>query len=163
MIKAFFATDIQGGLGLNGSLPWPHDKEDLKRFKQYTSGHVVVMGSNTWNDPALPKPLPNRKCIVVSNQSADLYPLAHDVVTGDNLQCKLSEIEKQNADKTVWVIGGAKILYSCQDYIQQIELTTFMTDYHCDVSLDMAAYLKNFNRVEESFGRNKIFTKWIRR
>ena len=38
MIAAIFAVDSQGGLGKNGTLPWPKDKEDLKWFKNNTTG-----------------------------------------------------------------------------------------------------------------------------
>ena len=85
MIKSIIATDLQGGMGRNGSLPWPHDKEDMQWFKAATTGHVVVMGSNTWSDPGMPKPLPNRHCVVVTNQDVSLFPEAHDVIAGSML------------------------------------------------------------------------------
>ena len=60
-IKAIFAVDKFGGMGFNGSLPWPHHSEDLAYFKEQTTNHIVVMGRNTWEDPKLPKPLPGRE------------------------------------------------------------------------------------------------------
>jgi hypothetical protein len=48
------------------------------------------------------------------------------------------------------------------DYIKEINLTTFMSEYNCDVKLDMIAYLKSFTCIEESFGRNKTYTTWVR-
>ena len=162
MIKAYFATDLQGGMGNVGSLPWPHDKEDLSRFKAATTDHIVVMGSNTWLDPAMPKPLPNRTCVVVTNQPVENFSQAHEVIAGNWLKESLLYLEQHNPKKTVWIIGGAKLLESCREYIKEIHLTTFMTEYDCDVKINMTEYLKGFNRLDESFGRNKTYTTWAK-
>ena len=64
MISAIVAVDNNWGIGFNGDL-LEAIPADLKRFKELTTGHVVVMGSKTWN--SLPrKPLPNRGNIVIS-------------------------------------------------------------------------------------------------
>lgn len=162
MIKAIFATDIQGGMGNNGSLPWPHDKEDLGRFKAATTGHVVVMGANTWLDPMMPKPLPNRHCAVVTNQPISNFPLAHEVISGPWLKESLQFLEQHHPDKIIWIIGGAKLLMSAHPYIREINLTTFMEEYSCDVRIELHDFLRNFGKDTEDFGRNKTYTTWIR-
>ena len=68
MINALFAADQFGGMGLNGTLPWPHNSSDLKQFKQLTNGHVVVMGRRSWDDAKLPKPLEGRTVYVATNR-----------------------------------------------------------------------------------------------
>ena len=50
-------------LGKDNKLLW-HISEDLKRFKQITSGHPVIMGRKTFE--SLGKPLPNRLNIVIT-------------------------------------------------------------------------------------------------
>jgi dihydrofolate reductase len=71
MIAAILASTNTGGIGLNGTLPWPKHSEDLKWFKEHTSNQIVVMGRKTWDDPMMPKPLPNRiNCVVSSNPVA---------------------------------------------------------------------------------------------
>ena len=60
MIKAILACDDYGGVSKNGTLPWPNNSTDLQWFKSNTAGHVVVMGSTTWDDPHMPRPLPKR-------------------------------------------------------------------------------------------------------
>lgn len=162
MIKAIFATDIQGGMGYKSSLPWPYDKEDLQHFKEATSGHIVVMGSNTWLDPAMPKPLPNRTCVVVTNQDIKKFNRAQEVIAGDCLKESLQLLENNNPDKTIWIIGGAKLLMSCLPYIKQITHTMFMTEYECDVTINLNDVFDNFYKVTESYGRNKVYTTWIR-
>jgi len=163
LIKAIFATDLQGGMGYQGSLPWPHDKEDLKYFKQTTTGHIVVMGYNTWLDPMMPKPLPNRTCVVVTNQDITLFSQAQEVIAGTWLKESLEMLDQHNPDKIIWIIGGAKLLISCLPYVKEINLTTFMTEYNCDVRLNMSVFLKTFNKTSEAFGRNKIYSTWVKK
>ena len=69
MISAIVAVDNNWGIGFNGDL-LEHIPEDLKYFKELTSGEykAVVMGRKTWD--SLPKkPLPNRKNIIITTQT----------------------------------------------------------------------------------------------
>ena len=60
------ACTANGVIGRGNTLPW-HLPEDLKFFKQTTSGHAILMGLNTWN--SLPfKPLKNRKNFIFSEK-----------------------------------------------------------------------------------------------
>jgi dihydrofolate reductase len=163
MIKAIFATDLQGGMGRNGSLPWPHDKEDMLWFKAATMNHLVVMGSNTWSDPKMPKPLPGRHCVVVTNQPITLFPQAHDVICGDALIPSLQVLEMNHPDKDIWIIGGAKLLNSTKHLIRRIHHTLFHEDCGCDVFIDYKAMLVDYDHQYESYGKNKIFSVWKRK
>ena len=57
MIKMIFAVAAYKKdfypFGLNGGLPWPKNEEDMKFFREYTSNHILVCGSNTYN--SMPK------------------------------------------------------------------------------------------------------------
>lgn len=57
-----------GVIGKNGQIPWQH-KGDLKRFKDMTSGNIIIMGRLTWESLGQ-KALPNRLNIVVSERWA---------------------------------------------------------------------------------------------
>lgn len=58
LVAAIVAMDQQRLIGKDGTLPW-HLPEDLKRFRQLTSGHIVVMGRKTWESlPPKVRPLP---------------------------------------------------------------------------------------------------------
>jgi dihydrofolate reductase len=162
MIKAIFATDLQGGMGKNGSLPWPHDREDMLWFKAATTDHVVVMGSNTWLDPAMPKPLPNRHCVVVTNQPIGNFPGAHDVIAGDVLIPSLEVLALNHPGKDVWIIGGAKLIASTQHLLRQVHHTLFYDNYDCDVIIDYKHVLQDFNMQYETYGKNKIFSVWYK-
>ena len=56
-----------GAIGRDGTLPW-RLPEDLAFFKRTTMGHPIVMGRRTWE--SIGRPLPGRRNIVVSRQSA---------------------------------------------------------------------------------------------
>ncbi len=51
-------------IGLDGQLPW-RVKNDMKWFKNITTGGVVIMGRKTWESIGM-KPLTDRINIVVS-------------------------------------------------------------------------------------------------
>ena len=55
-----------GVIGVNNTLPWKLS-EDLKHFKNTTSGYPIIMGRNTWE--SLGRPLPGRRNIVVSRNA----------------------------------------------------------------------------------------------
>ena len=53
-------------IGQKNSLPWDIP-EDLKRFKQLTSGHTILMGRKTFD--SIGRPLPNRTNIVMTKDT----------------------------------------------------------------------------------------------
>ena len=70
MIKMIVCVDINGGIGRENDLLF-NIKEDMKFFKETTTGHKVVMGYNTWL--SLPKkPLPNRENYVLYDGDEDI-------------------------------------------------------------------------------------------
>ena len=158
MIAAIFAVDSQGGLGKNGTLPWPKDKEDLKWFKNNTTGHIVVMGRNTWEDPMMPKPLPNRiNCVITSRDDLYMAEKANAIIKGSKLEDALADLEENFELRTIWIIGGAQLLNATQHLIDQVYLTRFDDSYDCDVKLDIDDYLKDFELISEVPGEGKRF------
>ena len=75
---------------------------DLKRFKELTTGHTIIMGSNTFR--SLPKgALPNRRNIVLSRKEK-VFPGCE---TFSSLEEALANC---NGTELVYVIGG-EMLY----------------------------------------------------
>jgi dihydrofolate reductase len=66
------------------------------------------MGSKTWIDPLMPWPLPNRINILATSRKEE-FPGADKYICGD-LNAELKTLKKENADKTIWVIGGPNII-----------------------------------------------------
>ena len=142
MIKSIFAVDYWGNLGYKGSLPWPHLKEDMKYFKEMTTGHVVVMGRKTWDDPKFPKPLPDRINYVVTTKPLTGYK---DVKTIRGvLKEEIRKIESMYPSKTIWIIGGAKIIEETKDLVDEAHVTHIYGQYRADTSVDMKKYLRWF-------------------
>jgi len=142
MIAAIFAVDPNGGIGYEGTLPWPKNSADLKWFKNNTQGQIVVMGRHTWDDPLMPKPLPNRANIVISNRALDDYPTV-TVFSGDWLT-SLKLLRNNINDKDIFIIGGAQILQQCLPILDKIYLTKINTAYPSDVTIDVDSYLSEF-------------------
>ena len=56
-----------GVIGADGALPW-HLPEDLKLFRERTTGSTVVMGRRTWESlPERFRPLPGRTNVVLTS------------------------------------------------------------------------------------------------
>jgi dihydrofolate reductase len=61
-------------IGRDGDLPW-HLPADLRRFRELTSGHAVVMGRRTYESlPERFRPLPNRRNLVLSTDPGYTAP-----------------------------------------------------------------------------------------
>lgn len=110
-------------IGLDGRLPF-QVPEDLRRFREMTENHAVVMGRKTWESlPRAVRPLPGRKNIVVS-RSQNLAVDAGVSVTGS---IELGLIHPDTLGKTVFVIGGGDIYAQTLALAERIELTEIDT------------------------------------
>ena len=99
MISIIAAVAANGAIGFrNRLLYWLPN--DLKRFKQLTTGHTIVMGRRTFD--SLPKgALPNRRNVVVSRSLKEL--------TGAEVFPSLDEALRSCEGEDVYIIGGASI------------------------------------------------------
>jgi dihydrofolate reductase len=142
MIKAIFAVDYWGGMGLNGSLPWPHHSEDLQYFKEQTKDQIVIMGRKTWDDPKMPKPLPGRTTYVVTNRPLFGYSSVR-TIKGDLAEA-VKKIAHDNPTKTVWIIGGPGILMETRDLVDEAHISHFKGQFRVDTQIDLRRYLSLF-------------------
>ena len=63
IVSLIVAMDEARGIGRGGVLPW-HLGADMKRFKQLTMGHHLVMGRITYE--SIGRLLPGRTMVVLS-------------------------------------------------------------------------------------------------
>jgi dihydrofolate reductase len=107
-IEVIYAVNTESILGINGTIPW-HIPEDLKRFKNITTGHIVLMGRKTYE--SIGKPLPNRTNIVVSStMKQEDYPnliICSDPMTAIN---KYKTAEASLSEQKMFIIGGAWLI-----------------------------------------------------
>lgn len=157
MIRAILAHDAYWGIGKDGDLPWPKNPDDLKWFKDCTLGHNIVMGRKTWE--SLPfKPLPGRKNSVVSNTMKPQKDV--EIIQPDIYKSRLAVM---NYTHDIWIIGGAKLLESSLDIIDELWFNDVGGVYDCDTFLPKQKITEQFHMgtVEVlSFG---IVTKWVRK
>ena len=113
-------------IGKDNDLLW-HLGGDLKRFKQLTTGHTVVMGRKTWE--SLPKrPLPRRRNIVLT-QNPDFEAPGAEVVHSVNALFKTLQ---GNSDE-VFVMGGASVYELLLPFTNRLYVTRIYRDYEADV------------------------------
>lgn len=158
MIKAILACDDTGGVSKDGTLPWPHNSTDLKWFKDNTAGHVVVMGSTTWKDPHMPRPLPKRTNVLVTTRK-DNYPGADGYVSGD-LNAELTELAATCPGLIIWVIGGPKIIEQTLDVIDEFYLSRIPGNFDCDTHLPLEAIEEKFFLTHEEEYPEVTFQIW---
>ena len=145
MIRAILACDDTGGVSKDGTLPWPNNPKDLKWFKDNTAGHVVVMGSTTWEDPHMPRPLPKRTNVLVTTRKED-YPGADGYISGD-LNAELKELEETCPGLIIWAIGGPNMIEQCLDSIDEFYLSRIPGNFDCDTHLPL-------DKIEDQFSLN---------
>ncbi len=103
-MKLIVAVDQDNAIGWeDGRLPW-RSPQDMKRFKELTTGGTVVMGRKTWDSlPAKFRPLPNRKNVILSSSFQAGRTLSGDGQTWNYIN-KLTA-----APAGSWIIGGAQV------------------------------------------------------
>lgn len=111
------AVAANGVIGRGGGIPW-HLPDDMRRFRELTIGHPVVMGRRTWESlPARFRPLPGRRNIVVSRASGTPGDGAEWVRSLDEALALAAGEER------VGVIGGAALYAAALPLADRLELT----------------------------------------
>jgi len=113
-LSLIVAMSANGVIGRNGGLPWKLST-DLKRFKQRTMGHHLVMGRKTFE--AIGRPLPGRTTVVISRQPG--YAPA-GVLVAQSLEEALA-VTGQDAE--VFVAGGGQIYALALERANRMYLT----------------------------------------
>lgn len=102
-ISLIVAYDENRAIGYQGGLPWGHLPGDLRRFKQITKGHPIIMYRKTHE--SIGRALPNRTNIVVS-RTPDYEPFAGADRTGSYEEAY--ELARAASGGTeIFVIGGS--------------------------------------------------------
>lgn len=162
MIKVIFACDDEGGIGKDNALPWPKNQEDLDWFKKNTQGHVVIMGSKTWFSQGMPKPLPGRINVVVTNKKNPSIYKADRIIQGPEIDRQIAEISESMAGLDIWVIGGAQLIENILHIVEEIYITRIPGVYNCDTFVTLESAVGDFFCDEEHSGESCKFEIWRR-
>lgn len=119
MISIIAAIGKNRELGKDNKLLW-HIPEDFKRFKELTSGHVVIMGRKTFESlPEKFRPLPNRINFVITR---DINYKVEGVIVCHSIEEAIKNLESKLKDE-VFIIGGASIYEQGIKYADKLYLT----------------------------------------
>lgn len=126
IISLIVAADRNRGIGKDNNLIW-HLPNDLKFFKQKTSGHCIIMGRKTFE--SIGKALPNRTNVVISRQPG--YEAPGCLVTG-SLQEALAVAAAQQ-ETEVFVIGGGEIFRQSLPMADRVYFTQVHETFDAEV------------------------------
>ena len=121
-LSIIVATDSAQGIGINNTLPW-HLPEDLAHFKRTTSGHPIIMGRKTFD--SIGRPLPNRRNIVISRNSAWQHEGVESVGS-------LEQAAALVAGSDAFIIGGAQIYAQSLPLANRLIVTEIAKSFDCD-------------------------------
>lgn len=101
MIALIVAYAKNRVIGNKGRIPW-RIKGEQRRFKELTTGNVVIMGRKSYEE--IGHPLPNRFTVVVSNTARFEE---ENCTTASSLQEAIALAEKLQPGKNIYISGGA--------------------------------------------------------
>jgi len=111
------AVADNGVIGSGNAMPW-HLPEDLRHFKQVTSGHPMVMGRKTFD--AIGRVLPGRQTVVVTRDPAWSV---HGVLTASDVPSALVLAGELADDGEVMIAGGGTVYSQTIDLADRLEIT----------------------------------------
>ncbi len=109
------AVAADGGIGHGQNLLF-RISADMRRFKELTMGHPIIMGRKTFE--SFPNgPLPGRKNIVITRQKG--YGAGKDIVVAGSV----AEALEAAGAGVAMVIGGGEIYNQFMPYAHRLEIT----------------------------------------
>ena len=134
-LELIAAVAANGVIGRAGQLPW-HLPDDLKRFKQLTYGHAIVMGRRTYE--SIGRPLPGRQNVVVSRGWKQRpHP---DLVLAASLDEAI--FEAAASPPPAFIIGGAALYAAALPRVDVMHLTEL------DDAVDGDTFFPPFDRSQ---------------
>ena len=142
LITIIVAASENNVIGNNNKLIW-HLSDDLKRFKNLTKGHYVIMGRKTFE--SMPRALPNRTNIIITRK--ENY-IAENAIVTNSLE---SALKIASDDAQPFIIGGGEIYNIALNISDRIELTRVHHNFEGDTTfpeINKEEWIES-NRVEK--------------
>lgn len=142
-------------IGKSNDIPW-HYPQDLKYFKEVTTGKTVLMGYHTYQSIVnrLGKPLPNRKNIVLTSHEIKEEGV---IVIRD-----IFHFLKQPHEEEIYVIGGRQIYNLFIDLADKLYITHIDKEFDGDTYFPTIDYSK-FDKVSEKIDNELRFCVYERK
>lgn len=146
-------------IGNKGKLLW-HIPEDMKRFKELTMGHPVVMGRKTFESIVsyIGKPLPGRTNIVVTRNAEYTHP---DTIVASSVRDAILNAKVLDANE-VHIIGGAEIYAQTLPMVDRLYLT--LIDDEMEADSFFPEYANEFTKVissEKHMTKDGVAYEWL--
>lgn len=123
-ISIIVAIAKNNGIGKDNKLLW-HLPADLKRFRQITTGHTVIMGKRTFL--SLPGgPLKSRRNLVISDNHADRYEGCEMVYSIEDA------LDRCDEGRENFVIGGASVYQQFLPLASRLYITRVHKAFEAD-------------------------------
>lgn len=103
-------------IGRDGDMPW-RLRDDLRFFREKTTGHTVVMGRKTFE--SIGKPLPNRTNVVITRDES----FEADGVTVVHSPEAALTLPQDGASGPLFVIGGGQIYEALLAFVNTAYIT----------------------------------------
>jgi dihydrofolate reductase len=151
IVSLIVARDRKGGIGKDNALPW-RLSSDLRRFRELTMGHHIVMGRKTFE--SIGKPLAGRTIIIVTHQphyDAAGCLVAHSI--DDALR-----LAEQRGETNLFVGGGAEVYSATLNRCDKLYLTEVDADVDADTffqAIDEARWVEEQSERHEPDERNQ--------
>ena len=126
-MKAIVCVDNNWAIGKNNDL-LVRIPEDMKRFRAFTTGNVIVMGRRTLESFPNGMPLPNRVNIVLThNQNFS----KKDVIVAHSLE-ELDEVLETFDDQEIYLVGGDSLYKQLVPMCDEVIVTKVDFEYDAD-------------------------------
>ncbi len=134
-ISIIVAAAENGVIGRGGELPW-RLSADLRRFKQVTMGHTVIMGRRTWE--SIGRPLPGRKTVIVT-RNAGYSTEFQDVNIAQSIDAAIQKAA-QVGDDEAFIVGGAELYWAALPQADRLYFTRVNANVEGDTSFPEVAW-----------------------
>lgn len=139
-MKAIAAMTQDRVIGLRGGIPWKNS-EDMRFFKETTTGNVVLMGRGTYE--SMGRPLPRRINWVVSSVEIPGVRTIHG----------LDEDLSPPPDMEVFLIGGGKLYQALLPRCTELFITILDQKHEGDTMMPQFEHLfHNVGVIKEIMG-----------
>ena len=164
-INLIVAYDKNYYIGKDNKLLW-NIPDDLKKFKETTTGKIVVMGRKTYE--SIGRVLPNRINVVLSDNEEFIGTLpVKNIFLENNLRVYnsfdtlIEKLKELSEDEEVFIIGGRSIYkqFIDKDLIDYLYISEIKKSYEGDVKFPFVDF-KKYSLIHKKDYKEFVFKKY---
>lgn len=150
MFSIIVAVGKNNEIGCDNKLMW-HIPEDLKNFKEITTGKKIVMGRKTFE--SIGRKLPNRENIIISRNLDEEYAKEKGITIYNNIE---DVIEKYGEiTEEIFILGGSQIYSELLPFCDKLYISYI--DYENE---NADAYFPDFDEKKWIKVEEKKYENW---